>query len=78
MFGVNFVVVSGAEAFHQFATDPRIERGGTDPVSVEQIFLRSLALEDGDEHHMRKDVMLHAIRTREAIDAFLPRRWSGS
>ncbi len=73
LFGVNFVVVSGAEAFHQFNTDPRIERGSTDPVSVEQIFLRSLALEDGDEHHMRKDVMLHGIRTREAINAFLPR-----
>ena len=49
------------------------ERGSTDPVSVEQIFLRSLALEDGEEHHMRKDVMLHGIRTREAINAFLPR-----
>ena len=73
LFGVNFVVVSGAEAFHQFNTDPRIERGSTDPVSVEQIFLRSLALEDGEEHHMRKDVMLHGIRTREAINAFLPR-----
>ena len=73
LFGVNFVVVSGAEAFHQFSTDPRIERGSTDPVSVEQIFLRSLALEDGEEHHMRKDVMLHGIRTREAINAYLER-----
>lgn len=73
LFGVNFVVVSGSEAFHQFSTDPRIERGSTDPVSVEQIFLRSLALEDGEEHHRRKDVMLHGIRTREAINAYLER-----
>jgi cytochrome P450 len=53
LFGVNFVIVSGHEAFHQFATDPRVQRGGTDPVSVEQMFHGSLALVDGDEHHAR-------------------------
>ena len=63
LFGFNFVVVSGHEAFHQFATDPRIERGGTDPISVEQMFFKSLALVDGQEHRSRKDVMLHAVRT---------------
>ena len=47
LFGFNFVIVSGHEAFHQFATDPRVERGGTDPISVEQMFFRSLALVDG-------------------------------
>ena len=71
LFGFNFVIVSGHEAFHQFATDPRVERGGTDPVSIEQMFFRSLALVDGDEHHMRKDVMLHAVRTREAMASYL-------
>ena len=25
LFGINFVVLSGAEAFHRFATDPAIE-----------------------------------------------------
>ena len=73
LFGINFVVLSGAEAFHRFATDPAIERGNSDPISVEQIFLRSLALEDGPEHRSRKDVMLHGIRTREAITAYVPR-----
>jgi cytochrome P450 len=73
LFGINFVVLSGAEAFHRFATDPAIERGSSDPISVEQIFLRSLALEDGPEHRSRKDVMLHGIRTREAITAYVPR-----
>ncbi len=73
LFGIDFVVVSGAEAFNQFATSPVIERGGTDPISVEQIFLKSLALEDGEEHHSRKDVMLHGIRTREAMEAYLER-----
>jgi cytochrome P450 len=73
LFGVNFVIVSGHEAFHQFATDPRVERGGTDPVSVEQMFFHSLALIDGEEHHSRKDVMLHAVRTRAAMDAYLER-----
>lgn len=73
LFGIDFVVLSGAEAFHRFATDPAIERGSSDPISVEQIFLRSLALEDGPEHRSRKDVMLHGIRTREAITAYVPR-----
>ncbi len=73
LFGFNFVIVSGHEAFHQFATDPRVERGGTDPVSVEQMFHGSLALIDGDEHHARKDVMLHAVRTDEAMAAYLER-----
>ena len=73
LFGFNFVIVSGHEAFHQFATDPRVERGGTDPVSVEQMFHGSLALIDGNEHHARKDVMLHAVRTDEAMAAYLER-----
>jgi retinoid hydroxylase len=73
LFGIDFVIVSGHEAFHQFATDPRVERGGTDPISVEQMFFHSLALIDGDEHHSRKDVMLHAVRTREAMAAYLGR-----
>ena len=29
LFGINFVIVSGHEAFHQFATDPRVEEAGT-------------------------------------------------
>ena len=80
LFGFNFVIVSGHEAFHQFATDPRVERGGTDPISVEQMFFGSLALIDGQEHHSRKDVMLHAVRTDEAMAAYLERMqrvWGG-
>lgn len=73
LFGINFVIVSGHEAFHQFATDPKIQRGGTDPVSVQQMFHNSLALIDGPEHHARKDVMLEAVRTDEAMAAYLER-----
>jgi cytochrome P450 len=73
LFGINFVIVSGHEAFHQFATDPKVQRGGTDPVSVEQMFHNSLALIDGPEHHARKDVMLEAVRTDEAMAAYLER-----
>ena len=58
LFGNDFVVFSGHEAFHTFATDSRIVRGDADPISAEQIFLDSLALIDGVEHHTRKAVML--------------------
>lgn len=73
LFGNDFVVFSGHEAFHAFATDPRIERGDADPISAEQIFVNSLALIDGVEHHTRKAVMLRAIGFRSAIEAYVPR-----
>ena len=73
LFGSKFVVFSGHEAFHAFATDPRIERGDADPITAEQIFVNSLALIDGVEHHTRKEVMLRAIGYRSAIEAYLPR-----
>lgn len=73
LFGVNFVVFSGHEGMHRFATDPAIERGGTDPISVRQIFVNSLALIDGPEHKARKMVMLRAVQHRDAIERYLPR-----
>lgn len=73
LFGINFVVFSGADAMHRFATDPAIVRGGTDPISVKQIFVNSLALIDGPEHKARKGVMLRAIQHRDAIERYLPR-----
>ncbi|TDN92913.1 cytochrome P450 [Microbacterium sp. BK668] len=72
LFGNSFVVFSGHEAFHVFATDPRIVRGDADPISAEQIFLNSLALIDGVEHHTRKAVMLRAVGYRSAIASYLP------
>ncbi|QIG40674.1 cytochrome P450 [Microbacterium sp. 4R-513] len=72
LFGNSFVVFSGHEAFHAFATDPRIVRGDADPISAEQIFLNSLALIDGVEHHTRKSVMLRAVGYRSAIASYLP------
>lgn len=72
LFGNDFVVFSGHEAFHRFATDPRIERGDADPISVEHIFSGSLALIDGVEHHTRKAVMLRGIGYRSAIEAYTP------
>lgn len=73
LFGNDFVIFSGHEAFHTFATDPRIVRGDADPVSAEQIFLHSLALIDGEEHHLRKAIMLRAVGYRSAIGSYLPR-----
>jgi cytochrome P450 len=73
LFGINFIVFSGPEAMHQFATDPAIERGGTDPLSVKQIFVNSLALIDGPEHRLRKANMLRAVQHRDAIERYLPR-----
>jgi cytochrome P450 len=72
LFGINFVVLSGPEGFHRFISDPAFERGGTDPISVKQIFLRSLALTDGTEHRTRKGVMLRAFQ-EDALEAYLPR-----
>lgn len=87
LFGINFVVMAGPEGIHRFATDPAIERGGTDPVSVKQMFVNSLALVDGPEHRARKAVMLQAVQHRDAIGRYLPRmqrimtefadKWSG-
>lgn len=73
LFGNDFVVFSGFEAFHAFATDDRIERGDADPISTEQIFLNSLALVDGVEHRTRKAVMLRGVGFRSALEAYLPR-----
>ena len=73
LFGINFVVFSGPEGMHRFATDPAIQRGGTDPLSVKQIFVNSLALIDGPEHRMRKGVMLRAMQQRDALVRLLPR-----
>jgi cytochrome P450 len=73
LFGINFIVFSGPEAMHRFATDPAIERGGTDPISVKQIFVKSLALIDGPEHRARKAVMLKGVQHRDSIERWLPR-----
>lgn len=72
LFGNSFVVFSGHEAFHTFAIDERIVRGDADPISAEQIFMSSLALIDGVEHHTRKAVMLRAVGFRSAIASYLP------
>jgi len=72
LFGNSFVVFSGHEAFHTFAIDERIVRGDADPISAEQIFMNSLALIDGVEHHTRKAVMLRAVGFRSAIASYLP------
>jgi cytochrome P450 len=71
LFGLNFVVLSGPEAFQQFVSDPAFERGGADPISVRQIFLRSLALVDGEDHRNRKAALLKGFQ-REALDGYLP------
>ena len=69
LFGVNFVVVSGAQAFHQFNTDPRIERGSTDPVSVEQIF-RELEATATKKQQAKAKANAAKARTRDSMQAF--------
>lgn len=73
LFGIDFVVFSGSEAFHLFATDPRIERRGTNPLPVEQMFARSVVVIDGPQHRERKAVLLDGVWQRDAISAYLPR-----
>lgn len=73
LLGSNFVVFSGHEAFHTFATDPRIRRGDADPLPAQQVFLDSVALYDGGDQMVRKTVMLHGIWYRDALAAYLSR-----
>ena len=73
LFGINFVVFSGPEGMERFANDPAIVRGGADPLSVQQIFVNSLALTDGPPHRERKAAMLKSMQHRDALEKFLPR-----
>lgn len=73
LLGSDFVVFSGHEAFHTFATDPRIRRGDADPLPAQQVFAGSVALYDGGDQVARKTVMLHGVFYREAISAYLGR-----
>ena len=73
LLGSKFVVFSGHEAFHIFATDPRIRRKDADPLPAQQVFAGSVALYDGGDQVARKTVMLHGVFYREAISAYLGR-----
>ncbi|MDQ7992274.1 MAG: cytochrome P450 [Propionicimonas sp.] len=73
LLGSRFVVFSGHEAFHTFATDPRIRRGDADPLPAQQVFAGSVALYDGEDQVARKTVMLHGVFFRGAIEAYLGR-----
>ncbi|MEO7421092.1 MAG: cytochrome P450 [Ornithinibacter sp.] len=73
ILGSTFVVFSGHEAFHTFATDPRIRRGDADALPTRQIFRGSVALYDGGDQAARKGVMLAGLWEREAIGAYLGR-----
>lgn len=73
LLGSNFVVFSGHEAFHTFATDPRIRRGDADPLPARQVFAGSVALYDGGDQPARKEVMLKGTWYREAVEAYLGR-----
>jgi retinoid hydroxylase len=73
LLGSTFVVFSGHEAFHTFATDPRIRRGDADALPTRQVFKDSVALYDGGDQVARKGVMLAGLWHREAIAAYLGR-----
>ena len=73
LLGSNFVVFSGHEAFHTFATDPRIQRGDADALPTRKLFQGSVALYDGGDQFVRKSIMLAGLWDRTAIGAYLGR-----
>ncbi|GAA1467735.1 cytochrome P450 [Microbacterium thalassium] len=77
LFGIDFAVFSGPEAFHRFATDPRIERIGAHPLPVAQMFDSSVAVTDGPHFRERKLSILDGVWRREAIAHYLPGMQAG-
>jgi cytochrome P450 len=72
VLGRKTVVVAGAEAAGRFI-DPRVvQREGSMPPHVQELFGgRSLPLLDGEEHRARKSAVMQAF-TRPALAAYLP------
>jgi retinoid hydroxylase len=81
------VVLAGPEATAQFLADEQIQREGSMPPHVQELFGgRSLPLLDGDVHRARKGLVLAGL-SREALAVYLPavqaiverafERWAG-
>jgi len=72
VLGRDAVVIAGPEAAGTFIDSNVVERGGSMPPHVQEIFGgRSLPLLDGDVHRGRKSVVVQAF-TRAALTSYLP------
>lgn len=72
VLGRKTVVISGPDAVTEFIDEDKIERAGAMPPHIEEIFGgRSVPLLDGEEHRIRKLIVLSAF-SREALTAYLP------
>src|SRR4051794_16755778 len=72
VLGRDTVVVAGPEAAGKFIDNDVVQREGSMPPHVQQIFGgRSLPLLDGDTHRGRKSVVVEAF-TRSALTSYMP------
>src|SRR4051812_14368476 len=72
VLGRNAIVVAGPEAAGKFIDSDVVQREGSMPPHVQEIFGgRSLPLLDGDVHRGRKGVVVQAF-TRAAMTSYLP------
>ena len=72
VLGRDTVVVAGPEAAGKFIDNDVVQREGSMPPHVQQIFGgRSLPLLDGDTHRGRKSVVVQAF-TRAALTSYMP------
>lgn len=72
VLGRDAVVVAGPEAAGKFIDNDVVQREGSMPPHVQQIFGgRSLPLLDGDTHRGRKSVVVQAF-TRAALTSYMP------
>src|SRR5689334_14545252 len=72
MLGRHTVVISGPDAVREFIDAGKIERDGSMPPHIQELFGgRSLPLLDGDIHKTRKRIVM-ATFSREAFTAYLP------
>ena len=88
LLGKPTIVISGPEAAALFADQSKVQREGSQPDHIRELFgARGLPHLDGEEHHERKRLVLQAF-TREALSSYLPgmqtviertlKRWSSS
>jgi len=72
VLGRDAVVLAGPEAAGKFIDNDVVQREGSMPPHVQQIFGgRSLPLLDGDTHRERKSVVVQAF-TRSALTSYMP------
>ncbi|MEX0881112.1 MAG: cytochrome P450 [Thermoanaerobaculia bacterium] len=72
LFGRPTAVVTGPNASGLFIDPSRVQRSGAMPPHIQTLFAgRSLPLLDGEEHRVRKQLVMAAF-TRDALASYLP------